>query len=202
MDAGAPPPWGAPGRESTRGPVRAAPLPPRTRFEPTVLLTSPGELLRLRESVRSRIHHAAPARQRRLAELADVGEGFAVLGARELERSLRRAAAPAAARRPDSVSVVALGSDGPALAAERADSLPIARWEDVASIQVATVALGARRVRALALGVLAPGRRRRRTVLVPLVVASPGPLGWGVADDRTFLRAHDRLLAAWPGSAS
>ncbi|PTL71629.1 hypothetical protein C1I63_01375 [Rathayibacter caricis DSM 15933] len=91
-----------------------------------------------------------------------------------------------------------LGSDGPALAAERSDSLRIALWEDVVSVQVATVALGARRVRALALGVLAPGRRRRRTVLVPLVVASPGPLGWNVADDRSFLRAHDRLLAARP----
>jgi hypothetical protein len=31
---------------------------------------------------------------------------------------------------------------------------------------------------------------------VPLVVASPGPLGWTVADDRTFLLALDRVRRA------
>ncbi|QHC57794.1 hypothetical protein [Rathayibacter sp. VKM Ac-2760] len=87
-------------------------------------------------------------------------------------------------------------------------------------MQVGTVAHGAFRVRAIVLGVAAPraerapatGLRgmvaeaarasaaalasRSRPVLVPLVVASPGPLGWSVADDRTFLLVLDRVRRA------
>ncbi|WP_161489677.1 hypothetical protein, partial [Rathayibacter tanaceti] len=93
------------------------------------------------------------------------------------------------------------------------DALRIAEWERIASVGVGTSPAGSRRVRAVVLAVLAPrspagpgvlrasaeaiaARRRPHTVLVPLVVASPAPLGWRVADDRTFLLALDRLQRA------
>jgi hypothetical protein len=176
------------------------------------------------------MQQAAPERQRRLAELAAVSDGFAVLRVRELDRALRRLAAPASGAVGPGASVLALGDDGPALVAERADGLAIASWSDIVSIEVGTVAHGARRVRAVVLSVQEPrrqrplsadagfrrlatdaarasaaalaARRRRRAVLVPLVVATPGPLGWTVADDRSFLLALDRLRHAHERSAS
>jgi hypothetical protein len=212
MDAASTPDWGAP---SARRPP-TVPLPPRTRFEPTALLTTPLQARVLPASLRSRVRQAAPERQRRLAELAEVTEGFAVLRTRELDRALRRLDAPAAsATGRDPAAVLAVGRDGVELAAERADALRIADWERIASVGVGTSPAGAHRVRSVVLAVLVPrsaagrgsgvlqvsaealaARRRPRTVLVPLVVASPAPLGWRVADDRTFLLALDRLRRA------
>lgn len=222
MDDVPPPQWGAPPPHASPRPLPGDPLPRRSRFEPSVLLTSPAEVRHLRSGVAARLQQAAPERQRRLAELADIGGGFAVLRVPGLDRALRRLAAPAAGALRPGASVVVLGADGPALAAERSDALAIASWADVVSIQVGTVAHGPRRVRAAVLSVLEPrperraarpgegfgrlasdaarasaaalaARRRRREVLVPLVVASPGPLGWSVADDRSFLVALERL---------
>ncbi|KQQ03683.1 MULTISPECIES: hypothetical protein [unclassified Rathayibacter] len=208
-----PPPWGAPGTPT--GP--RVPLPPRTRFEPTTLVTTPLHARRLRSALDSRLRQASPERQRRLAELAEIGEGVVVLRTREFDRALERLGAPASAATSRGAVVVTLGGGGPALAAERADSLAIAAWSDVSGVEVGTVAHGAHRVRAAVLSVLAPlppvaegfrglarasrAARRRRTVLVPLVVASPGPLGWVVADDRAFLFALDRLRTAHEGAA-
>lgn len=229
MDPAPPPRWGAPPPHASARPLPTDPLPARARFEPSVLLTSPAEVRHLRSSLRGRVQQAAPERQRRLAELAAISEGFAVLRVRELDRALRRLAAPASGARGHGAWVLALGDDGPALAAERADALAIASWSDVVSIEVGTVAHGARRVRAVVLSVQEPPRqrppsadagfrrlaadaarasaaalaaRRRRAVLVPLVVAAPGPLGWTVADDRSFLLALDRLRHAHERSAS
>ncbi|PPG93001.1 hypothetical protein [Rathayibacter rathayi] len=210
MNPASTPHWGAP---SSRTPP-SVPLPARVRFEPTALLGSMLRVGALPATLRSRVRQAAPERQRRLVALADVAEGFVVLHTRELTRALRRIAAPAAAAPGDAASVLAVGRDGVELAAERADGLRIAEWERVVSVGVGTSPAGARRVRAVVLAVLAPGsvpagsaaaravaealaaRRRPRTVLIPLVVASPGPLGWRVADDRAFLLALDRLRRA------
>ncbi|QHC65780.1 hypothetical protein GSU68_03720 [Rathayibacter sp. VKM Ac-2759] len=211
--ASPPPPWGAP--TAPTGP--RVPLPPRARFEPTALLTSPVTARRLRTAVGAQLRQAAPERQRRLTELAEIGEGVVVLRAREFDRALDRLASPAASATSRGAVVVTLGEGGPALAAERADSLPIALWSDVSAVEVGTVAHGPHRVRAAVLSVLVPhaapaegfrglaraslAARRRRTVLVPLVIASPGPLGWNVADDRAFLFALDRLRTALEGAA-
>lgn len=210
MDRASTPHWGAP---SSRTPP-SVPLPARVRFEPTALLGSTLRVGALPASLRARMRQAAPERQRRLLALADVTEGFAVLHTREFTRALRRIAAPAAAAPGDVASVLAVDRDGVELAAERADALRIAEWERIVSVGVGTTPAGAHRVRAVVLTVLAPGRvpagsaaaravaealaarRRPRTVLVPLVVASPAPLGWRVADDRTFLLALDRLRRA------
>ncbi|MWV48986.1 hypothetical protein GRS96_06800 [Rathayibacter sp. VKM Ac-2803] len=208
MTAAPPPHWGVP--SAPTGP--RVPIPPRARFEPTALLTSAAQARRLRAAVGSKLSQASPERQRRLAELAEIGEGFVVLRALELDRALQRITAPAASATSRGAVVVTLGAGGPALAAERADSLAIAEWSDVAGVEVGTVAHGAHRVRAAVLSVLAPPApvgegfrglaraslvaRRRRSVLVPFVVASPGRFGWTVADDRTFLFALDRLRRA------
>ncbi|SMH44833.1 hypothetical protein SAMN06295885_2451 [Rathayibacter oskolensis] len=219
MDASPPPPpWGAPPPGARTRPLPSVPLPPRARFEPTALLTSPARARRLRTGLGSQLRQANPERQRRLAELAEIGGGLVVLRGAELDRALERISAPASGASSRGAVAITLGAAGPALAAERADSLTIAGWEDVVGVEVGTVAHGARRVRAAVLAVRAPRRepppaegfrglasaaaraslraRRGRTVLVPLVVASPGPLGWTVADDRSFLIALDRLQQA------
>lgn len=210
MDPASTPHWGA---SSSRTPP-SVPLPARIRFEPTALLGSTLRVGGLPATLRARMRQAAPERQRRLVALADVTGGFAVLHTREFTRALRRIAAPAAAAPGDAASVLAVGRDGVELVAERADALRIAEWERIVSVGVGTSPAGAHRVRAVVLTVLAPGRapagsaaaravaealaarRRPRTVLVPLVVASPAALGWRVADDRTFLLALDRLRRA------
>lgn len=229
MDPSSSPQWGAPPPQASPRPLPDVPLPPRTRFEPSVLLTSPAEVRQLRSSIRSRVRQAVPERQRRLAELAEISGGFAVLRGREFDRALRRIAAPASDTVTEGTAVLAIGGDGPGLAAERADARRIAAWSDIASVEVGTVALGARRVRAVVLAVRPPRAERaepgdgfrglaaaaarasasrlaaragRRAVLVPLVVASPGPLGWTVADDRSFLLAFDRVRHAHETSAS
>ncbi|WP_181110018.1 MULTISPECIES: hypothetical protein [unclassified Rathayibacter] len=197
MDPASTPHWGEP---PPRTPP-TVPLPPRTRFEPTALLAAP---LPAPAAVRARVRQAAPERQRRLAALAAVTEGFAVLRTPELDRALRRIAAPASAAPAAAAAVLAVGRDGLELAAEHADALRIAGWDRIVSVGVGTSPSGAHRVRALVLAVLAPpasavlraARRRPRTVLVPLVVAAPAALGWRVADDRTFLLALDRLQRA------
>lgn len=198
MDPASTPHWGEP---PPRTPP-TVPLPPRTRFEPTALLAAP---LPAPAAVRARVRQAAPERQRRLAALAAVTEGFAVLRTPELDRALRRIAAPASAAPAAAAEVLAVGRDGLELAAEHADALRIAGWDRIVSVGVGTSPSGAHRVRALVLAVLAPppasavlraARRRPRTVLVPLVVAAPAALGWRVADDRTFLLALDRLQRA------
>ncbi|MBF4463256.1 MULTISPECIES: hypothetical protein [unclassified Rathayibacter] len=198
-----------------------APLPPRARFEPAALLTAPLHARALPASVRSRVLQSAPERRRRLAELASISGGFAVLRTPEFDRALRRIAAPASVAAADAAAVLAVGSEGLELMAERADALLVTEWRRLAAVGVGTTASGARRVRAVVLTVLAPrgappharrgglvsavarasaealaARRSPRTVLVPLVVASPGPLGWGVADDRTFRLALERLARA------
>ncbi|WP_181134877.1 MULTISPECIES: hypothetical protein [unclassified Rathayibacter] len=198
MDPASTPHWGEP---PPRTPP-AVPLPPRTRFEPTALLAAP---LPAPAAIRARVRQAAPERQRRLAALAAVTEGFAVLRTPELARALRRIAAPASAAPAAAAAVLAVGRDGLELAAEFADALRIAEWDRIVSVGVGTSPSGAHRVRALVLAVLAPppasavlraARRRPRTVPVPLVVAAPAALGWRVADDRTFLLALDRLQRA------
>ncbi|ROP48772.1 MULTISPECIES: hypothetical protein [unclassified Rathayibacter] len=223
MAAAPTPDWGAPPPHASAHPLPSDPLPPRRRFEPTALITSPAEVRRARGALAAQLRQTSPANRRRLAEFAAVADGVALLRGREFDRALRRIAAPAAAVAPDATGVVTLGPDGPALAGERADALAIADWSDVLSVEVGTVAHGAFRVRAVVLAVLAarPERgaaagqgfrglvseaarssaaalaaRARRRVLVPLVVATPGPLGWTVADDRTFLLALDRVRRA------
>ena len=223
MPAAPPPSWGAPPPGAWAHPLPTDPLPPRRRFEPTALITSPAEARRARAALSSQLRQASPESRRRLAEFAEIADGVALLRGREFDRALRRIAAPAAAVAPEATGVVTLGADGPALAGERADALPIAAWSDVLSVEVGTVAHGAFRVRAIVLAVPAarPSRtaaddrgfrglvteaarasaaalaaRARRRVLVPLVVASPGRLGWSVADDRTFLLALDRVRRA------
>ncbi|WKK70610.1 hypothetical protein Q0F99_12190 [Rathayibacter oskolensis] len=106
--ASPPPPWGAP--TAPTGP--RVPLPPRARFEPTALLTSPVTARRLRTAVGAQLRQAAPERQRRLTELAEIGEGVVVLRAREFDRALDRLASPAASATSRGAVVVTLGEGG------------------------------------------------------------------------------------------
>lgn len=79
MSAAPPPDWGAPPPHARAHPLPADPLPPRRRFEPTALVTSPAEIRRARAALASQLRQTSPASRRRLAEFAAVAGGVALL---------------------------------------------------------------------------------------------------------------------------